>query len=494
MVKRIIATLNVIMPFLQPCPKWIQVLVAAGLIYAFAVIVVILIWFLFFSSPQKQKPNVFDNHGRTQLNSRIKKRADDLYNEIYNEKLKPWIFINTGKPLRVEKHDGTLIQYQGVTFGTTESAVFWGDNFIPPIIENAIVKAFDQTIEECRKNNIDPKPYVYETNSILSGLIGRVYNRMADIDRKLRGKGYPKNVQRKNVSHEISNMDECLKGHYDAAVLLASEKIDTTTPESENGKGGWELVKKISLILGIIVSLIIIIGTYKKYIRKDKIDVSKVSNNFIFHFNAPVEMLFHKNKDIQAEPQSGTIESPQIAPNREEYFKYLPNGLKRNNDGIEITNTSKELKKLFNFMKTNFTKAITGKQFKEMNSLLNQILSEEQHFAYAWFYRGLFFSFASVNPEFKDKFSSIAESSFKKADDLFNILLEKHPNDPFLLLYKGMNLTLLNRAEESVSYLKKSLSLEPDIFQKKHVLGIIACWNHIAPNYLQEWQTAMDEY
>ncbi|GAI42035.1 unnamed protein product, partial [marine sediment metagenome] len=177
--------------FLQQCPKWIQVLVAAGLIYVFAVILVILIWFLFFSSPQKQKPNVFDNHGRTQLNSRIKKRVDDLYNQIYNEKLKPWIFINTGKPLRVEKHDGTLIQYQGGTFGTTESAVFWGDNFIPPIIENAIVKAFDQTIEECRKNNIDPKPYVYETNSILAGLIGNVYNRMADIDRKLRGKGYP---------------------------------------------------------------------------------------------------------------------------------------------------------------------------------------------------------------------------------------------------------------------------------------------------------------
>ncbi len=230
------------------------------------------------------------------------------------------------------------------------------------------------------------------------------------------------------------------------------------------------------------------------YVAGDKIDVSKVSNNFIFHFNAPVEISFHKNKDVQAGSQSGAIESLQIAPNREEYFKYLPNGLKRNNDGIEITNTSIELKRFFNFTKSNFTKTITGKQFKEMNSLLKQILSEEPDFAYAWFYRGLIFSFASINPEFKDKFSSIAESSFKKADDLFNVLLEKHPNDPFLLLYKGMNLTLLNRAEESVSYLKKALSLEPDIFQKKHVLGIIACWNHIAPNYLQEWQTAMEDY
>ncbi len=207
MVKRIIATLNVIMPFLQQCPKWIQVLVTVGAVYVILVIVVIFIWFLFFRPPQKQKPNVFDNYGKTQLYARTKRRIDDLYNEIYNEKLKPWIFINTGKPLRVEKHDGTLIQYQGCAFGTTESAVFWGDNFIPSIIENAIVKAFDQTIEECRKNNIDPKPYIDETNSFLVGLIDKVYNRMADIDQRLRGKGYPKNVQRKDISVEINKMN-----------------------------------------------------------------------------------------------------------------------------------------------------------------------------------------------------------------------------------------------------------------------------------------------
>ncbi len=293
MVKRIIATLNVIMPFLQLCPKWIQVLVAAGLIYVFAVIVVIFIWFLFFSSPQKQKPNVFDNHGRTQLNSRIKKRVDDLYNQIYNEKLKPWIFINIGKPLRVEKHDGTLIQYEGVRFEGTPRLVFWGDDFIPPIIENAIVKAFDQTIEECRKNNIDPKPYVYETNSILVGLIDRVYHRMAGIDQRLRGKGYPKNVQRKDVNDEINKMDECLKGHYDAAVLLASENINSTTPELKKEKGGWGWIIKISIVLGIIVSLILIYEAYNKYIRKDK-----SRNTSVLVSTSSIEPVIEINVDI----------------------------------------------------------------------------------------------------------------------------------------------------------------------------------------------------
>jgi len=293
MVKRIIATLNVIMPFLQQCPKWIQVLVAAGLIYVFAVIVVILIWFLFFSSPQKQKPNVFDNHRRTQLNSRIRKRVGDLYNEIDNEKLKPWVFINTGKPVRVTKHDGSVIHYEGVRFEGAPRLIFWSDDFIPPIIENVIVKAFDQTIEECRKNNKDPKPYVYETNLILADLIVRVYNRMAYIDSKLPSKGTPKNAQRKDVNDEINKMNECLKGHYEAAILLACEKINTTTPESEKEKGGWGLIKKIGLILGIIVSLIVIFGAYNKYIRKDK-----SRNTSVLVSTSNIEPVIEINVDI----------------------------------------------------------------------------------------------------------------------------------------------------------------------------------------------------
>jgi len=162
-------------------------------------------------------------NGRTQLYARTERRIDDLYSQIYNEKLKPWIFLNAGTKLRVEKHDGTLIQYEGVRFGGTQRLVFWSDYFIQPIIENVIVIAFDQTIEECRKNNLDPKPYIDETNSLLAGLIGKVYHCMADIDRNLRGKGNPKSMSRKDVNDEISKMDECLKGHYDASILLASE-------------------------------------------------------------------------------------------------------------------------------------------------------------------------------------------------------------------------------------------------------------------------------
>jgi len=65
MVKKIAAALNIVMPFLQQCPKWIQVLVTVGVVYAILVIVVIFIWFLFFRSPHKETSNSLDNYGRT---------------------------------------------------------------------------------------------------------------------------------------------------------------------------------------------------------------------------------------------------------------------------------------------------------------------------------------------------------------------------------------------------------------------------------------------
>lgn len=58
----------------------------------------------------------------------------------------------------------------------------------------------------------------------------------------------------------------------------ASRDINTITPEPEKERGRWGLIRKISLILGIIVSLIVIVGTCNKYIRKDKPAVKQIES------------------------------------------------------------------------------------------------------------------------------------------------------------------------------------------------------------------------
>jgi hypothetical protein len=214
----------------------------------------------------KNKP--LSSSERTLLNSRTRKRVQDAYETIEEEKLNPWIWINIDKMRPVTMHNGKVISCKGVLFEGSPRLVFWSDDFIPPFIEDAIVKVFDETIEECYKGNLEPKPYIDEANRLLGGFIWKVYNRMADIDQKLSRKGDSRKAGRKDISFQTAKMEKCLKGHYDAAVLLASEKINTTTPESEKEKGGWGLIKKIGLILGIIVSLVLIYEAYDKYIPK----------------------------------------------------------------------------------------------------------------------------------------------------------------------------------------------------------------------------------
>ncbi len=202
--------------------------------------------------------SISDEDRITQLRPRIKKRVDDLYDKIDNEKLKPWVFINAGVPVKVTKCDGSVISCEGVMFTGTPRNVFWSDDFMPPIIEDAIIKAFDQTIEECRTNGIDSKPQLFETNLILSDFIYRIYNRMASIDSKLMSKDTSENVQhRKDVTDEISKMKQCLKRHYDAALLLVSneESIKVSyyaAPSGREDGGAVLLPQGVALGYGIL--------------------------------------------------------------------------------------------------------------------------------------------------------------------------------------------------------------------------------------------------
>ena len=168
-----------------------------------------------------------NNYSRTSLYFRTKKRVDDFYESIRNEKLDPWLFINAGVEVRVTKYNGDIINYNGILFTGAPRIIFWSDDFIPPFIEDAIIKVFDQTIDECRKNGIEPEIYVYEAKRILSDFIYKIYNRMADMDQKLLKQVHPENSGRRDVKLEIEKMCKCLDEQYNAALLLASKGKNT---------------------------------------------------------------------------------------------------------------------------------------------------------------------------------------------------------------------------------------------------------------------------
>jgi tetratricopeptide (TPR) repeat protein len=178
----------------------------------------------------------------------------------------------------------------------------------------------------------------------------------------------------------------------------------------------------------------------------------------------------------------------------ERVSSYFPSGYRKETHTVGPTTLSKKLKEIFLFINKNFSKQITGRQFKEIESSLSEIISGEPFLSYAWFYRGLIFSFAQYSNSQGDKFKNIANTNFQQAENIFNIVLEKDPENPYLLLYKGMNLTHLNKGAESVYYLNEALRVEPEIFKKHRLLGIICYWKHIEPKYAKVWELAFKKY
>jgi len=106
----------------------------------------------------------------------------------------------------------------------------------------------------------------------------------------------------------------------------AGRDIHTITPEPDEKKGGWGWIKKVGLILGIIVSLIVIVGTCNKYIRKDEPAMEQVS--FTYNTDMAKEIVkehFQLNDDSISEFNAVWCDLISNGKSREFYATYYHN-------------------------------------------------------------------------------------------------------------------------------------------------------------------------
>ena len=193
-----------------------------------------------------------------------------LCETLKQDKLTPWLWFNS-RGVRVTDFYGKNICITGASYGGTAPLVFW--NSIVPFLQDAIVKTLDETLETCRARKYQPEPYIRETAMLLHGyLIVQIYTYMADIDQRLRGKGYPKSVGRKDVTDEIAEMgkflneskDVMIQGIKVADLVIISELIKKGESQilefketleydtKENKKNGDVLFSSLKTIAGFL--------------------------------------------------------------------------------------------------------------------------------------------------------------------------------------------------------------------------------------------------
>lgn len=186
------------------------------------------------------------NHMRTPLYPTFRKRIDDAVEQLIKGQVTPWSFLTAGPPFRAKTFDGRQIAYEGIGFEGSPSHVFWS-RYIEPFLEDLCLAEIRTAITMAKDKGVDAKLLLPEVQDLLSAGISKVYKRMAEVDRRLRGKGFPEKVDLKSVDREISAMNQFLSEHIRAELAMWKPRSRV--------EGWYERNKFWVWVIGILLTL-----------------------------------------------------------------------------------------------------------------------------------------------------------------------------------------------------------------------------------------------
>lgn len=136
----------------------------------------------------------------------VQKRLKDEFQKLINDQVTPWVFMRTSAGLTLKKFDGKQINYSGIEFSGSPEQVFWS-GYIEPFLEHISFRAIEDAVERCKTQKTKLQPVLKDVQELLRLGFINVYAQMADVDRRLRGKGYPNKVRLRNTDTYITRME-----------------------------------------------------------------------------------------------------------------------------------------------------------------------------------------------------------------------------------------------------------------------------------------------
>ena len=153
------------------------------------------------------------------LNEIIKADVEDVTQALLKDTVEPWIFFGS-HGVHIKKVDGSSIAISGLEYSGSAVTVFW-DGFVDAYIKKRSRELIDSIRLKAIARNIPVQHALEDCLVYLHSMIVEVFNRMAVIDQRLRGKGFPESVQKKDVQHRINRNYEVIKGLVNAEIECA---------------------------------------------------------------------------------------------------------------------------------------------------------------------------------------------------------------------------------------------------------------------------------
>ena len=186
----------------------------------------------------------------TPLYPTFRKRVDDAIEQIIKQQVIRWSFLTAGPPLRVKMFDGKQIVYQGVEFEGSPREVFWS-RYIEPFLEDLCISEIGAAVVMAKERGVDAQLLLPEVQNLLSAGCRKVYASMAEVDRGLRGKGFPHKGQLRSIDSEVSAMTRFIEERIHAELVMWKPKSRAELWYERNKVWVWAIGIGVSILLGL---------------------------------------------------------------------------------------------------------------------------------------------------------------------------------------------------------------------------------------------------
>lgn len=152
---------------------------------------------------------------RTPLYPQTARKIELLNNAIF-ERIQKWRMFPALWELETEDFYGKKISYKGIKYSGSPEMVFWC--YFQPFFNHEIPKVLSEIEKECTNKKLPPKDFLIEAADLLKIMVSRLWKEIAVTHQVLKGDGFPKNDDLRDMSGTINAAKEKIDS--EVAVLL----------------------------------------------------------------------------------------------------------------------------------------------------------------------------------------------------------------------------------------------------------------------------------
>ncbi len=161
------------------------------------------------------------------LNEIIKTDVEEATQSLIVNTIEPWLFFKS-HGVNIKKADGRSLSVSGIPYKDSAVVAFW-EGFADAHINKQSRELIETTRLRAIERNIPLETALQDCLRHLKNMIVTIFEKMADVDQKLRGEGIPNSVSKKSIQQYIDRNYSIIKSLVDAEISCVQFRNNNQT-------------------------------------------------------------------------------------------------------------------------------------------------------------------------------------------------------------------------------------------------------------------------